>query len=128
MQNAPVFGSSVLEYSKVRRHRRTMFSVPIKIHLPTSRGGRTLRGISLDISKGGLGALVHNKLAVDETVEIDMRLAGGTTLAVAVVRHSSKVACGFEFTGLKSEELKRIESLEERNGPGFLSRVSRSVR
>jgi hypothetical protein len=82
-----------------------------------------MRGISLDISKGGIGALVHTQLIVAETVEIDMRLVGSPSMAVAVVRHSSKVVSGFEFLDLKREEMTHIDRLGETQRTGFLGAI-----
>jgi hypothetical protein len=120
MQNDSMLVPPAVGYDNVRRHPRLMFSVPLKIHHLTPQGVRTMRGISLDISKGGLGALVHTRLMLDETIEIDMRLVGSPSLAVAVVRHSSMVVSGFEFIGLNSDELTHIDRLNEIQRTGFL--------
>jgi hypothetical protein len=123
MQNDSIIVPPALGHDNIRRHARLMFSVPLKIHHLTPRGVRTMRGISLDISKGGIGALVHTKLVVDETVEIDMRLVGSPSIAVAVVRHSSRVVCGFEFLGLNNHEMSHIDRLGETQRSGFLGKM-----
>ena len=94
-----------------RRHPRTLFSVPIMVrHL--SRGGvRTVRGISLDLGEGGLGAIVEGDVHVGDTVAIDLRLTGQSLTTVAIVRHASVVRSGFEFVGLTAEERVQITSV-----------------
>jgi hypothetical protein len=71
-------------------------------------GIRKSRGISLDISEGGLGALVQAQLQVGETVAIDFPLSGHVLSAVAIVRYSSSGRSGFEFVGLTHEERLQI--------------------
>jgi hypothetical protein len=65
-------------------------------------------GISLDISEGGIGALVQGRLHLGETVAINIALPGCTLSAVAIVRHTSSVSSGFEFVGLTPEERLQI--------------------
>jgi c-di-GMP-binding flagellar brake protein YcgR len=79
-------------------------------HLVTG-GIRTTRGISLDISKGGLGVLVQGDLPVGETVEIDLHLREHPLRTVGIVRHSGGKQSGFEFLGLTAEERLQIENL-----------------
>ncbi len=97
--------------ASVRRHTRALFSVPIKLHHLTRDGIRTTRGVSLDISEGGLGALVQSDLLVGETVEIDLRLREHPLSTVAIVRHTSSLQSGFEFLGLTAEERLQITNV-----------------
>ena len=92
----------------VRRHPRTLFSVPITVHYLDAGGVRTSHGISLDISEGGMGALVQTTLQIGETVKIDLPLPMTALSAVGVVRHTSKSRSGFEFVGLTPDERSRI--------------------
>lgn len=73
-------------------------------------GVKKARGITLDLSESGLGALVQGDLRVGETVEIDLPLPERTLNAVAIVRHTSSVRSGFEFVGLTKEERANITS------------------
>jgi c-di-GMP-binding flagellar brake protein YcgR len=91
-----------------RRHVRSLYSVPVRFHYLMPGGVRTSRGITLDISEAGVGALVQGDLRVGETVKIDLPLSEHTLSAVAIVRHTSKVRCGFEFLGLTAEERQQI--------------------
>src|SRR5438309_1956348 len=60
----------------VRRYPRALFSVPIRLRHLMAGGISTTRGITLDISESGLGALVQGDLRLGETVEIDLELTG----------------------------------------------------
>jgi c-di-GMP-binding flagellar brake protein YcgR len=91
-----------------RRHQRVLYSVPIKIHCLMPGGVRTSRGISLDVSEGGMGALVQNDMMVGEAVEIDLQLPHYSLCVVALVRHASSTRSGFEFLGLTPEERSHI--------------------
>lgn len=106
----PALGASH-ENASVRRHTRTLFSAPISLCHLTRDGIRTTRGVSLDISEGGMGALVQGDLLVGETVEIDLRLREHPLNAVAIVRYTSSVRSGFEFLGLTAEERQQITNL-----------------
>ena len=92
----------------VRRCSRTLFSVPIRLRHLIPGGISTRRGITLDISEGGLGALVQGDLRLGETVEIDLQLPGNSLSTVAIVRHTSNVRSGFEFLGITPEERLQI--------------------
>lgn len=72
---------------------------------------QTSRGITLDISEGGFGALVQGDLRLGETVEIDLQFVERPMSAVAIVRHTSHIRSGFEFLGLTAEERGQITSV-----------------
>lgn len=91
-----------------RRHHRALLSVPFQLRHLTAGGIRTSRGITLDISEGGLGALVQGDLRLGEAVEIDLQLPGQTLSTAAIVRHTSSVRSGFEFLGMTTEERLQI--------------------
>lgn len=94
-----------------QRHPRRLFSVPVMLHLLVPGGVRFTHGITLDISEGGLGAVVQNGLRVGETVSLELELPNYYLRAVAIVRHSSNSRSGFEFLGLTPEERGCITSL-----------------
>jgi hypothetical protein len=95
----------------VRRHPRTLFSVPITLQHLTSGGIRKTRGISLDLAEGGLGALVQGELQLGETVGIELSLRERPLSTIAIVRHTSSIRSGFEFLGLTPEERLQIANL-----------------
>jgi len=90
--------------SPVRRHPRLLLSVPIVLRHLTKTGIDTTRGITLDVSEGGLGALVQGSLSMGETVEIDLRLREHPLKTVAIVRQTCSTRSGFEFLGLTEQE------------------------
>jgi PilZ domain-containing protein len=92
----------------IQRYRRTLFTAPITLHHLRTGGIQTARGVSLDISEGGLGAIVQSDLFIGETVEISFRLRETVFNTVAIVRHTSNVQSGFEFLGLTAEERRDI--------------------
>jgi hypothetical protein len=75
---------------------------------------RSRRGISLDISENGIGALVEGGLQVGDTVQIEINLPSAGLRAIGIVRHSSSLRSGFEFFGLTPEERQGIASLVAR--------------
>jgi hypothetical protein len=102
--------TTVPAHGPVRRYPRTLFSVPVTLRHLVTGGIRITRGISLDISEGGLGAIVQGDLRVGEMVEIDVRIAEWRLSAVAIVRHTSGIQSGFEFLGLTAEERQQIDN------------------
>jgi hypothetical protein len=109
----PSFVASRASYPEgpVQRHPRLLLSIPITLHYLMPGGVRSCRGISLDISESGIGALVEGRLEVGGTVEIDLQLPDSPLSAVAIVRHTSSVRSGFEFIGLTPEERLQLSSL-----------------
>lgn len=94
-----------------QRHARVLFSTPIALRHLTAGGLRHSRGVSLDISEGGLGAMVEGSFQVGDTVSIEVKLPGSELSAIGVVRHSSTLRSGFEFLGLTPEERQCIATL-----------------
>jgi hypothetical protein len=94
----------------LQRYPRALFSVPLTLRHLASGGIQASPGVSLDISEGGLGAIVHGGLRVGEMVEIDVRTPGFALSAVAIVRYTTNVRSGFEFVGMTAEERGQIAS------------------
>jgi len=98
----------------IRRYPRSIFTAPLTLRHLGAGGVHKLRGITLDVSEGGMGALVQGNLQMGEAVEVDMHLDGQVLNAVAIVRHTSNVRCGFEFLGMTSEERAQITEIISR--------------
>jgi hypothetical protein len=94
----------------LQRYPRALFSVPLTLRHLASGGIQSSPGISLDISEGGLGAIVHGGLRVGEMVEIDVRTPAFSLSAVAIVRYTTHVRSGFEFVGMTPEEREHISA------------------
>ena len=104
--------ASEMEDRTIRReHPRALFSVPLKLRHLTPGALLAAHGISLDISEGGLGAIVEGNLRIGEAVEIDLALGKRKWSAVAIVKYTSKARCGFEFQGLNQDERRQIMNL-----------------
>lgn len=88
----------------VRRHPRTLLSVPVTLQRLMAGGIRTSHGISLDISESGVGILVEGGVRVGDMVEIKLKLPERELSTIAIVRHSSSFRSGCEFVGLRAEE------------------------
>ena len=104
-------GATEMQPVPQREYPRTMFSVPLKLRHLGKEGYGAVRGVSLDISQGGLGAMAKGNLLIGEAVQIDLALDKRKLTAVAIVRHASNVRCGFQFLGLKEEERRQIMTL-----------------
>jgi c-di-GMP-binding flagellar brake protein YcgR len=76
-------------------------------------GFGAVRGISLDISQGGLGAIVEGNLRIGEAVQIDFALKKRKLTTVGIVRDASSERCGFQFLGLNEEERRQIITLAD---------------
>lgn len=85
--------------------------MPLKLHHLRPGGVSTSRGLTLDLSEGGVGALVQIDLIVGEAIEIELQLPNGLLVAVAIVRYSSSIRSGFEFVGLAGEERQKIAAV-----------------
>ena len=59
-----------------RRYPRWIFSIPFTVRQLDTGGVRKLRGMTLDLSEGGMGALVQGILELGEAVEIDLHFEG----------------------------------------------------
>lgn len=100
--------SRVTKMRVARQYPRYLFSVPVTLRHLLPDGFQTTRGVSLDISEGGISAIVQANLRVGETVEINLPLSAGSLHTVAIVRHVTDSRSGFEFLGLTAEERHRI--------------------
>jgi hypothetical protein len=98
-------------YEVARRYPRTMFSIPIDVRMLMPGGVRCTHGVSLDISEGGLGALVQSNLQPGDVIAVDMKLPTQDLTAIAIVRHSDSGRSGFEFLGLSPEERRQFAGL-----------------
>jgi c-di-GMP-binding flagellar brake protein YcgR len=94
--------------TSTRKHARSLFSVPFELRQLKGPAPHPLHAISLDISEGGVGALVQGNLSVGEAVQVDLPLAGTTIHIVAVVRHTSALRSGFEFLRLSDGARRQI--------------------
>lgn len=96
------------DYGRVRQYPRYPFTVPVRLRRLLQRGFETNLATTLDLGRGGFGAILGNALRVGEAVEIDLTLPSGPVRVLGIVRYSFDQQCGFEFLGLTAEEKQLI--------------------
>lgn len=108
-------------YDFPRRHTRFLVSVPASLVRAEQPDSLAVRGLSLDLSRGGVLAVLCGAPAVGEKVRLSLQFSGGVLEATAIVRHSNSKRSGFEFVELSPayrELLEvRIRALEARPWP-----------
>jgi len=100
--------TQAIKHKTARRHTRFLFSVPVMLRYLLADGLRTTRGMSVDISEGGMAAIVQAGLHVGETVEINLALPASPLHTLAIVRYVTGSRSGFEFLGLTPEQRNKI--------------------
>jgi hypothetical protein len=88
-----------------RRFRRYHYAAPVAIRCSD---GVEVRGMSMEISEGGMSLLATASLKVGDLVELEP--IGGEP-AKAILRRIVGKLYGFEFLGLNSLQLKRIRRM-----------------
>lgn len=91
-----------------RAHPRAVFSVPFTLRYIDSNGLESWHGMTVDISEGGLGALLPHQMEIGTTVELQLSLRERTLRTTAIVRHAAHGRSGFQFLGLNDEERRCI--------------------
>lgn len=103
------------QYDTARRHPRFFLSSPVSVRQPFRAGSRLTRGITLEISLGGLSAVLCGPPPVGERVSVRLKLKDSAIEAPAIVRHSSSSRTGFEFLNLPPHVQHRIENCIQRS-------------
>jgi PilZ domain len=98
------------EYKARRREPRYVTSVPVTLQRFLNTEPLVTHGMSLDISMGGMSALVCGAPQVGETVVIELSLKSAPVELLATVRHSSDKCSGFEFYPLPSRTRQGIQA------------------
>src|SRR5512146_306916 len=91
-----------------RAHPRAVFSVPFTMRYIDSKGLASWHGMTVDISQGGLGALIPHQMEIGSTVELQLALRDRTLRTIAIVCHAAHGRSGLEFLGLNDEERRCI--------------------
>jgi periplasmic protein TonB len=108
-----------LKPSEARRFSRQPISVPLDVIVLRSGVPENLPGRCLDLSEGGVGAMVAGELSVGQQVAVELRLpdVGVALRARARVRYQGKLRCGFEFAGLPREQHEMVHYWAHRISP-----------
>ncbi len=107
--NAQSINSS-RQYTAKRRHPRYLLSVAVTLYRYSAAGPVVAHGMSIDISKGGIGMIVCGPPYVGEATIVNVQLLDSAFEALAVVRHSNSNRSGFQFVELPPEIQQRIEA------------------
>lgn len=99
-----------LKPSEARRFSRQPINTPLDVIALRSGVPENVPGRCLDLSEGGVGAMVAGELSAGQHVAIELRLpdVGVPLRARARVRYQGKLRCGFEFVGLPQEQQQMI--------------------
>jgi len=115
-----------LQPSENRKSARRPIRVALDVIVLRSGVPENLPGRCLDLSEGGVGAMVAGELSAGQQVALELRLpdVAFPLRARALVRYQGKLRCGFEFVGLPREQQEMIYFWAHRLSP----RPVRSVR
>jgi c-di-GMP-binding flagellar brake protein YcgR len=102
-------GSADRQFSADRRHPRFLLSSPLAVRRTLRSGSQVTRGLTLEISQGGLSAVLCGPPPVGERVSLKLHLQNSTFQARAIVRHSAPSRTGFEFLELRPHAQRRIQ-------------------
>jgi len=107
--------SATRQYAIKRRHPRHLLSVAVTLYRYSATGAQLVaHGMSIDISRGGIGMIVCGPPLVGEAAIVNVQLLDSAFEALAIVRHSNANRSGFQFVELAPEIQQRIEaSLQE---------------
>jgi TonB family protein len=93
-----------------RRVPRYSVAVPVDVTVSRSGVAQRIPGRSVDVSEGGIAAVLAGELLPGESVRLEFRLPYlGVPLRInAMVRHQVRLRCGLEFSRLSPEQLGMI--------------------
>ena len=94
--------------SAERRYPRHFFSTPVATWGLLNSGLQVARGLTLEISLGGLSAILCGPPKRGERVSVRLNLLDVAFETAAIVRHSSPARTGFEFLDPSPEFLSSI--------------------
>jgi PilZ domain len=93
-----------------RRYPRHFLSTPVTTWGLLNSGPQVTRGLTLEISLGGLSAVLCGPPKRGERVSVRLNLLNIAFETLAIVRHSSPARTGFEFLEPSPEFLHSIEN------------------
>lgn len=96
--------------SAKRRHPRHFLSAPVSTWRLLDSGPRVTHGLTLEVSVGGLSAVLCGPPQVGDRVSVRLNLPNFAFETLAVVRHSSAARTGFEFVAPSPALVHGIET------------------
>ena len=98
------------KYSPERRYQRHFLSAPVTTWGLLNSGPQVTRGLTLEISLGGLSAVLCGPPKRGERVSVRLNLLNVAFETPAIVRYSSPARTGFEFVEPSPEFLRGIKN------------------
>jgi len=102
--------ASAGQHNPERRYPRHFLSAPVTTWSLLNSGPQVTRGLTLEISLGGLSAVLCGPPKRGERVSVRLNLLNVAFETLAIVRHSSPARTGFEFLEPSPEFLHSIEN------------------
>ena len=102
--------ASAQEHRPERRYQRHFLSAPVATWALLNSGPQVTRGLTLEISLGGLSAVLCGPPKRGERVSVRLNLLNVAFETLAIVRHSSPGRTGFEFLEPSPEFLSSVKS------------------
>ena len=94
-----------------RKWPRYVIDVALRASVNSGGGARTVYGSGIEVSKGGLKAVLPAEIEIGEWVDLEMTLPYCSQALVlsTVVRNRSSFTYGLEFVGITTEQQTEIE-------------------
>ena len=122
-------GASLALASESRRiHVRHAIKVPVDVVVLRSGVPENLPGRCIDLSEGGVGAVVAGELLRGQEIGVEIRLPNVAPpfQTKARVRHQGALRCGLEFVGLPKDQREMITYWKRTAEPAKTDRVPRA--
>ena len=78
----------------LRKYPRHLLSVPLTVHAISGCHASLAHGLTLDLSQGGVSAVLCGAVHVAQTVWLELQLPKGTLQTVANIRHARPAGAG----------------------------------
>ena len=104
------------DFRDFRMFRRVNLQLPIQLEVTSSSSPVVIHGYSSDLSAGGMGAIIRNRLPSRyKTGPVSIHVEPGeeTLTLAAQFRYQTGVRYGFEFTNMGTKEREAIRHLIE---------------
>ena len=104
----------ILQRENVTRRKAPRFAVAVPVDIVVLRSGipASIPGRSLDVSEGGMAAVLAGEVQPGESVGVEFKLpfVSEPVQAKATVRHYGTMRCGLEFLAMPPEQLSALQT------------------
>jgi TonB family protein len=105
---------TTLQRENVTRRKTPRFAVAVPVDIVVLRSGipASIPGRSLDVSEGGMAAVLAGEVQPGESVGVEFKLpfVSEPVQAKATVRHYGPMRCGLEFLAMPPEQLGALQT------------------